>query len=67
MRPEREVLLLARNEVVRASGVGALDKDVIFWITRDLKRPRVGDKAGAVFDKCKKLLLKALSDSEFGA
>jgi hypothetical protein len=61
------VLLIAGDEVVSAGGVGALKKDVIVWITRDLKRPRGGDEMGAVFDKREELLSKTLSDPQFRA
>ena len=63
----REVLLVAGNEVVSASGVGAFKKDVIVRIIGDMEPSGGRNEAGAVFDKGEKLLLETLSDSQFRA
>ena len=51
-----EMLPIAGNEIVGAGSIGALDKDVVVWITRNFKPARRNHEVAAILDELKQLL-----------
>ena len=62
-----EMALIAGDQVVRAGGVGAFEKNVIGGVDRDLERAGGRDEMSPVFEELKKLLPVSFANMKFRA
>jgi len=59
----RKVLFVARDQVIRARGIGTFQKYVVIGIACDVKAPRCGHKVTALLDELQQLLSETLANS----
>ncbi len=62
-----EMALIASDQIVRPSGVGAFEENVIGGVGCDLEPAGGRDEMGALFEDLKKLLPESLANTEFRA
>ena len=60
-----EMALIAGDQIVRASGIGAFEENVIGEVGRNLKRAGGHDEMGPVFEELKKLAPESFANMEF--
>jgi hypothetical protein len=60
-----KVALIAGDQVIRASGVGAFKENIIGGVGRDLKRAEGRDEMSSVFEELKKLVPEPFANMEF--
>lgn len=62
-----EMPLIAGDQVVRASGIGTFEENVIGGVGRNLKPTRGHDEMGPVFEELKKLAPEPFANMELRA
>src|ERR1700733_2478723 len=62
----REMLLIARDQIVRAGNIGTFQKHIVVRVARNFKARRGTPEMTVVFYKLQQLLSKTLANLKFG-
>src|SRR5690349_1354472 len=63
----REMLLIARDQIVCAGSIGTLKEHVVLGVACDIQAEGRSDGIAVVFDELQQLLPETLANSQFGA
>src|ERR1700687_1719862 len=63
----REMLLIARDQIVRAGSIGTFKEHVVVGVACDIQAAGGNDGIAVVFDERQQLLPETLANSQFGA
>ena len=63
----REMLLIARNQIVRAGSIGTFKEHVVVGVACDMQAAGWNDGIAVVFDELQQLLPETLANAQFPA